>query len=116
MIRIGLLGGWSEISSHADDATGVAWRKLDMPGIEKLTGAGVYYGAAQSEAIACSGEDVYIVGANSAGQAAMFSKYARDHAGAQRLLKKHVTVPDCSDFGSRQHHSTGAFQRSRSSR
>ena len=77
--RIVKLADGSEISSHALlIATGVAWRKLDVPGIERLTGAGVYYGAAQTEAIACSGEEVYIVGgANSAGQAAMhFSKYA----------------------------------------
>jgi thioredoxin reductase (NADPH) len=78
--RIVKLADRSEISCHAlMIATGVAWRKLNMPGIERLTGAGVYYGAAQTEAIACSGEEVYIVGgANSAGQAAMyFSKYAR---------------------------------------
>lgn len=78
--RIVKLADGIEISCHAlMIATGVSWRKLDVPGIEKLTGAGVYYGAAQSEAIACSGEEVYIVGgANSAGQAAMyFSKYAR---------------------------------------
>ena len=78
--RIIKLVDGSEISCHALlIATGVSWRKLDVPGIEKLTGAGVYYGAAQTEAIACSGEEVYIIGgANSAGQAAMyFSKYAR---------------------------------------
>ncbi len=59
--------------------TGVSYRKLDVPGIEQLTGAGVYYGAAMSEAISCRDEDVYLVGgANSVGQAAMyFSKYAR---------------------------------------
>ncbi len=61
-------------------ATGVQWRKLDAPGIESLTGAGIYYGAAMTEAMACKDEDVYIVGgANSAGQAAMyFSRYARN--------------------------------------
>ena len=78
--RIVTLADGSEISCHAlMIATGVAWRKLNMPGIERLTGAGVYYGASQTEAIACSGEEVYIVGgANSAGQAAMYcSKYAR---------------------------------------
>jgi len=78
--RVVQLTDGSEISCHALlVATGVAWRTLNVPGIEKLTGAGVYYGAAQTEAIACQGEDVYIVGgANSAGQAAMyFSKYAR---------------------------------------
>ncbi len=69
----------SEISCHALIlALGVSWKRLDVPGLEKLTGAGVYYGAAQTEAISCQGEEVYIIGgANSAGQAAMyFSKYA----------------------------------------
>ncbi len=77
--RIVTLADGSELSCHAlIVATGVTWRKFDVPGIERLTGAGVYYGAAMTEALACSGEDVYIVGgANSAGQAAMyFSKYA----------------------------------------
>jgi len=60
-------------------ATGVAYRKLDVPGAERLQGRGVYYGSAMTEAMSCQGEDVYIVGgANSAGQAAMhFSRYAR---------------------------------------
>src|SRR5579859_7764745 len=60
-------------------STGVSYKKLDIPGMEKLQGAGVYYGAAMTEAAACKDEDVYVVGgANSAGQAAMyFSKYAR---------------------------------------
>jgi thioredoxin reductase (NADPH) len=69
----------SEISCHALlIATGVSYRKLDVPGVEKLTGAGVYYGAAITEALACRGKDVFIVGAgNSAGQAAVYlSKYA----------------------------------------
>ena len=73
------LGDGTEVSCHALlIATGVSWRKLDVPGMDKLTGAGVYYGATSSEAPACTDEDVYIVGgANSAGQAAMFfSKYA----------------------------------------
>jgi thioredoxin reductase (NADPH) len=70
----------SEISCHALLlATGVQWRKLGAPGIEDLTGAGIYYGAAMTEALSCADEDVYIVGgANSAGQAAMyFSRHAR---------------------------------------
>ncbi|MGO8787783.1 MAG: FAD-dependent oxidoreductase [Terriglobia bacterium] len=60
-------------------ATGVSYRKLNVPGAERLQGCGVYYGSAMTEAMACQGEDVYIVGgANSAGQAAMyFSKFAR---------------------------------------
>jgi thioredoxin reductase (NADPH) len=53
-------------------ATGVAYRQLDAPGAEALTGRGVFYGAALTEAISCAGQDVYIVGgANSAGQAAL---------------------------------------------
>jgi thioredoxin reductase (NADPH) len=74
------LSDGTEISCHALIlATGVQWRALDVPGIDRLQGAGVYYGAGQTEAISCSDENIYIVGgANSAGQAAMFfSKYAR---------------------------------------
>jgi thioredoxin reductase (NADPH) len=50
-----------------------------VPGIERLTGAGVYYGAAMTQALSCRDEDIYMIGgANSAGQAAIyFSKYAR---------------------------------------
>lgn len=60
-------------------ATGVSWCKLDVPGGDELVGAGVYYGAAQSEAQSCKDEEVFVVGgANSAGQAAMnFARYAR---------------------------------------
>jgi thioredoxin reductase (NADPH) len=51
----------------------------NVPGIERLTGAGVYYGAAMTQALSCRDEDVYMIGgANSAGQAAIyFSKYAK---------------------------------------
>jgi thioredoxin reductase (NADPH) len=61
-------------------ATGVDYCMLNVPGAEKFSGAGVYYGAALTEAMSCKEEAVYIVGgANSAGQAAMhFSRYA-DH-------------------------------------
>jgi thioredoxin reductase (NADPH) len=68
-----------EVSSHVVLlATGVRYRKLDIPGAERLTGRGIYYGAALVEAAACKDEDVFIVGgANSAGQAALhFAKYA----------------------------------------
>jgi thioredoxin reductase (NADPH) len=60
-------------------ATGVSYRKLNVPGAERLQGRGVYYGSAMIEAMSRKDEDVYIVGgANSAGQAALyFSKYAR---------------------------------------
>ena len=59
-------------------ATGVQWRRLEAPGIDRLQGAGIYYGGGATEALSCKGEIVYIVGgANSAGQAAMnFAKYA----------------------------------------
>ncbi len=77
--RILKLGDGSEISCHAlMIASGVQWRKLDAPGIDRLQGAGVYYGGGATEALSCKGEQVYVVGgANSAGQAAMnFAKYA----------------------------------------
>lgn len=73
------LADGTEISCHALlIATGVQYRTLDVPGVAALTGAGVYYGAAQTEAPACAGDAVFLVGgANSAGQAAMyFSRYA----------------------------------------
>jgi len=60
-------------------ATGVSWRRLDAPGLDELTGRGVYYGSALTETTACLGQDVYIVGgANSAGQAAVYlSRHAK---------------------------------------
>jgi len=59
-------------------ATGVTYRRLDAPGLDRLVGAGVFYGAATVEAPAMAGEDVYVVGgANSAGQAALhLAKFA----------------------------------------
>jgi thioredoxin reductase (NADPH) len=54
-------------------ATGVAYRQLAAPGAEQLTGRGVYYGSALTEAANCADQDVYIVGgANSAGQSAVY--------------------------------------------
>ncbi|WP_019586150.1 FAD-dependent oxidoreductase [Deinococcus apachensis] len=79
--RVLELADGSEVSSHAVViATGVQWRKLDMPGMDRLQGAGVYYGAGTTEALACRDETVYIIGgANSAGQAAMnFSRFAQE--------------------------------------
>jgi thioredoxin reductase (NADPH) len=65
-------------------ATGVSYRQLEAPGLAGLTGRGVYYGSALTEAAACLGQDVYIVGgANSAGQAAM---YLSRHAKSVTLL------------------------------
>ncbi len=60
--------------------TGVDYRKLTTPGLSQFIGAGVYYGAASTEAAACKGKTVYIVGGgNSAGQATMYlSKFAKE--------------------------------------
>lgn len=77
--RIVKLADGNEISCHAlMIATGVQWRRLEAPGMDRLQGAGVYYGGGTTEALSCKGETVYVVGgANSAGQAAMnFSKHA----------------------------------------
>ncbi|MFJ9245578.1 FAD-dependent oxidoreductase [Streptomyces sp. NPDC101776] len=64
----------SAVAAHAVIlATGVSYRQLQAPGTPDLTGCGVYYGSALTEAASCQGHDVYIVGgANSAGQAAMY--------------------------------------------
>jgi thioredoxin reductase (NADPH) len=70
----------SEISGRAIlISTGVNVRRLEAPGVEGLTGAGIYYGAALTEAAYYRDQDLYVVGgANSAGQGAMFfSRYAR---------------------------------------
>src|SRR6202158_437527 len=69
----------NEISCHAlMIATGVQWRRLKAPGIDRLRGAGIYYGGGATEALSCKGEIVYVVGgANLAGEAAMnCGKYA----------------------------------------
>ncbi|MDN3549414.1 response regulator [Mucilaginibacter aquaedulcis] len=60
--------------------TGVDYRKLEVNGVENYTGAGIYYGAATTEATACTGKQVYVIGGgNSAGQAAMhLSKFAKN--------------------------------------
>ena len=88
-------------------ASGVQWRRLNIPGMDRLTGAGAYYGAANTEAASCKNEDVYIVGgANSAGQAAVhFSQYARSvnmlvradslsHSMSHYLIQRIETIPN----------------------
>jgi len=77
VVRFGDGGG---VAGHAVVlATGVSYRSLDARGCDELTGRGVYYGSAMTEAAECADRDVYIVGgANSAGQAAVyFAAYAR---------------------------------------
>ena len=72
------LSDGSELSCHAlVISTGLSLRTLSIPGVERLAGAGIYYGAALTEAVNYKGQDVLVVGgANSAGQGAMFfSRY-----------------------------------------
>jgi thioredoxin reductase (NADPH) len=74
------LNDGSELGCHALlIATGVSYRTLDVPGASRLAGAGIYYGAAITEALDNCDKDVFIVGGgNSAGQAAMYlARYAR---------------------------------------
>lgn len=78
--RIVTLNDGTELSCKAlIIASGVTVRKLNQPGVERLTGAGIYYGAALTEAAFYRDQPVFIVGgANSAGQAAMFfSRFAK---------------------------------------
>lgn len=72
--RIITLSDGSEIACHAlIVAVGLSYRKLTAPGVDALTGAGVYYGASLTEAISCRDQPVFVVGAgNSAGQAAVY--------------------------------------------
>ena len=74
------MGDDFEIESRAVVvATGVSYRRLDAQDVDAFAGRGVYYGASASEAYACAGEDVYVVGAaNSAGQAVLnLARHAR---------------------------------------
>jgi thioredoxin reductase (NADPH) len=78
--RVVVFGDGTEVTAHAVIiATGVSYRDLDAPGVAELSGRGVYYGSAATEAAACADQDVFVVGgANSAGQAAsFFSRYAK---------------------------------------
>jgi thioredoxin reductase (NADPH) len=74
-----LAGGDELIASAIIIATGVDYRRLDAPGVEQLTGRGIYYGGSRSEGVSCRDEHVVVVGgANSAGQAAIyFAGYAQ---------------------------------------
>jgi thioredoxin reductase (NADPH) len=79
------LSGGNTLSSHCVlVASGVSYRKLDVPGFEALTGAGVSYGAAPAEARSCADQSVVVIGgANSAGQAAL---YLSTHANRVTML------------------------------
>jgi thioredoxin reductase (NADPH) len=91
--RIITLADGSEIACHAlVVAVGLDYQKLDVPGVEALTGAGVYYGASLTEVTACQEQHVFIIGAgNSAGQAAM---YLAEHAARVSLLVRGNSLED----------------------
>ena len=79
-VRAVLFGEAGEVEARAlIVATGVSYRRLQAPGVDDLTGRGIYYGANASEASQCEGDEVYVVGAaNSAGQAALnLARYAK---------------------------------------
>jgi thioredoxin reductase (NADPH) len=77
-------------------ATGVSYRRLSAPGLDELTGRGVFYGSALTEAPNCAGQDVYVVGgANSAGQAAVhFARHARSVTMLVRGPSLHLSMSD----------------------
>jgi thioredoxin reductase (NADPH) len=104
---IGMTDGREVICRVCVIATGVSYCKLSIPGADRFNGAGIYYGAAQTEAMSCTAEHVYIVGgANSAGQAAMyFSRYAScvtmlvraaslDHSMSKYLIDQIALTPN----------------------
>ena len=99
--RIVKLADGSEASGYAVLlSTGMAVRRLELPGIEPLVGAGVYYGAAMTEGATYRGQDVCVIGvANSAGQGAMFfSRYARKvyvivrKAGVEKSMSQYLVA------------------------
>lgn len=83
--RVIKLADGTEISSYAVVvAVGLTYRQLNVPGMDQLEGAGIYYGASLTEALSCAAQPVFIVGAgNSAGQAAI---YLADHASKVVML------------------------------
>jgi thioredoxin reductase (NADPH) len=92
------LSGGTEVRSRAVIiATGVSYRRLGIPALESLSGAGVFYGAAASEAQAMRGQEVFVVGgANSAGQAAVhLAKYA---ATVTMLVRGESLADSMSDY------------------
>ena len=97
-------------------ASGVSYRQLDAPGFDELTGAGIYYGAALTEARSCSDQHVVVIGgANSAGQAAVyFSGYARRVTMLVRARlagQVDVALPDRADRGDAEHRGAHAAPR-----
>jgi len=96
--RVIILNDGAEATSRAVIlATGVSWRRLGVPSLEALVGAGVFYGAAASEAPAMRGREVYVVGgANSAGQAAV---HLARYAARVRMLVRGASLAEAmSDY------------------
>jgi len=96
--RVLTLQDGSQVRSRAVViATGVSYRRLDAPGLESLAGAGVFYGAATTEAQAMAGKPVFVVGGgNSAGQAALhLAKYARQ---VTILVRSHTLAASMSQY------------------
>jgi thioredoxin reductase (NADPH) len=96
--RVVTLGDGTEVTSRAVIlATGVSWRRLGVAGLEALVGAGVFYGAATSEAVAMKDERVFVIGGgNSAGQAALhLASYA---AKVTMLVRGPTLAETMSDY------------------
>jgi thioredoxin reductase (NADPH) len=87
----------SRVDAHAVIlATGVSYRQLAAPGVEELTGRGVYYGSTLTETDSCAGQEVFIVGgANSAGQAAV---YLSRHARAVTMLVRGASLESSMSY------------------
>ncbi len=92
------LSNGEEVACHALLlSSGMAVRELDVPGIRPLLGAGVYYGAALSEAAMYRGQQVFVLGgANSAGQGALF--FARYAAHVTLIVRKPALLPSMSHY------------------
>ena len=92
------LANGAEVACHALMlSSGMSVRQLDVPGISQLIGAGVYYGAALSEAAMYRGQHVFVLGgANSAGQGALF--FARYAAQVTLIVRKPTLLPAMSHY------------------
>ena len=99
-----------EVAAHTVVlATGVSYHTLEAPGVDELTGRGIFYGSTATEAPTCAGEDVYVVGgANSAGQAAVFlARHARQ---VTMLVRADGLERSMSHYLIRQIRDTGNIQ------
>jgi thioredoxin reductase (NADPH) len=99
-----------EVAAHTVVlATGVSYHTLEAPGVDELTGRGIFYGSAATEAPTCAGQDVYVVGgANSAGQAAVFlARHARQ---VTMLVRADGLERSMSHYLIRQIRDTGNIQ------